>query len=117
MAAGRPDTAHPAHRVPSRVCGRQNLLDVYLGCTSSWVGQSAAGPQFCQCGVDRHRAYILVINRVDWSAQHIIALYWQRWPIETFSQDGKMHLGPDKYSMRNAEANGEHWCLAPPLFS
>src|SRR6266705_1264653 len=27
---------------------------------------------------------VLVTNRVDWSAQRIIALYLQRWPIETF---------------------------------
>jgi hypothetical protein len=25
---------------------------------------------------------VLVTNRVDWSAQRIIALYLQRWPIE-----------------------------------
>src|SRR5215467_4094334 len=36
---------------------------------------------------------VLVTNRVDWSAQRIITLYLQRWPIETFYQDGKGHLG------------------------
>ena len=54
---------------------------------------------------------VLVTNRVDWSAQRIIALYLQRWPIETFYQDGKTHLGLDEYRMRNAEAIGKHWCL------
>jgi DDE superfamily endonuclease len=41
-------------------------------------------------------AAILVTNRVDWSAQRIIALYVQRWPIETFYQDGTTHLGLDE---------------------
>ena len=54
---------------------------------------------------------VLVTNRVDWSAQRIITLYVQRWPIETFYQDGKTHLGLDEYRMRNAEAIGKHWCL------
>src|SRR5882672_649358 len=54
---------------------------------------------------------VLVTNRVDWGAQRIIALYLQRWPIETFYQDGKGHLGLDTYRMRSAEAIGKHWCL------
>ena len=54
---------------------------------------------------------VLVTNRVDWDAQRIITLYLQRWPIETFYQDGKMHLGLDEYRMRHAEAIGKHWCL------
>jgi len=54
---------------------------------------------------------VLVTNRVDWSAQRIIALYVQRWPIETLYQDGKGHLGLDEYRMRNAEAIEKHWCL------
>jgi Transposase DDE domain len=39
---------------------------------------------------------VLVTNRVDWSAQRIITLYLQRWPIETFYQDGKGPLGLDE---------------------
>jgi len=48
--------------------------------------------------------------------------------METFYQDGKMHLGLDEYRMRHAEAIGKHWglvfvaysllhldCLPPPL--
>ena len=62
-------------------------------------------------------AAILVTNRVDWSAQRLIALYLQRWPIETFYQDGKMHLGLDEYRMRNAEAIGKHWCLVFVAYS
>ncbi len=60
---------------------------------------------------------VLVTNRVDWSAQRIIALYMQRWPIETFYQDGKTHLGLDAYRMRNAEAIGKHWCLVFVAYS
>jgi hypothetical protein len=35
------------------------------------------------------RSVVLVTNRVDWSAAKIIGLYLQRWPTETFDQDGK----------------------------
>ena len=60
---------------------------------------------------------VLVSNRVDWNAQRIITLYLQRWPIETFYQDGKTHLGLDEYRMRNAEAIGKHWCLVFVAYS
>jgi SRSO17 transposase len=60
---------------------------------------------------------VLVTNRVEWGAQRILALYLQRWPIETFYQDGKMHLGLDEYRMRNAEAIGKHWCLVFVAYS
>jgi hypothetical protein len=60
---------------------------------------------------------VLVTNRVDWSAQRIIALYLQRWPIETFYQDGKTHLGLDEYRMRSAEAMKKHWCLVFVAYS
>jgi hypothetical protein len=60
---------------------------------------------------------VLVTNRVDWSAQRIIATYLQRWPIETFYQDGKEHLGLDEYLMRNAKAIGKHWCLVFVAYS
>ena len=60
---------------------------------------------------------VLVSNRVDWSAQRIITLYVQRWPIETFYQDGKGHLGLDTYRMRSAEAIGKHWCLVFVAYS
>jgi hypothetical protein len=54
---------------------------------------------------------VLVTHRVAWGAQRIIALSLQRWPMETFSQDGKTSLGLDAYRMRNAEAMQKHWCL------
>jgi hypothetical protein len=60
---------------------------------------------------------VLVSNRVDWDAQRIITLYLQRWPIETFYQDSKGHLGLDTYRMRNAEAIGKHWCLVFVAYS
>lgn len=60
---------------------------------------------------------VLVTNRVDWRAQKIIATYLQRWPIETFYQDGKGHLGLDEYRMRNAEAIQKHWCLVFVAYS
>ncbi len=60
---------------------------------------------------------VLVTNRVDWTAQRIIATYLQRWPIETFYQDGKTHLGLDEYRMRDAEAIQKHWCLVFVAYS
>ena len=60
---------------------------------------------------------VLVSNRVDWDAQRIITLYLQRWPIETFYQDGKTHLGLDEYRMRSAEAIQKHWCLVFVAYS
>ena len=60
---------------------------------------------------------VLVTNRVEWGPQCILALYLQRWPIETFYQDGKTHLGLDEYRMRNAEAIGKHWCLVFVAYS
>jgi hypothetical protein len=60
---------------------------------------------------------VLVSNRVDWNAQRIIALYLQRWPIETFYQDGTGHLGLDTYRMRSTEAIGKHWCLVFVAYS
>jgi len=60
---------------------------------------------------------VLVSNRVDWNAHRILTLYLQRWPIETFYQDGKGHLGLDEYRMRNAEAIQKHWCLVFVAYS
>ena len=57
------------------------------------------------------RYVVLVTNRPDWSAAKIISLYSQRWPTETFDQDGQGHLGFNAYRMRSAEAIGQHWCL------
>jgi hypothetical protein len=60
---------------------------------------------------------MLVSNRVDWTAQRIITTYLQRWPIETFYQDGKEHLGFDEYRMRDAKAIQKHWCLVFVAYS
>ena len=63
------------------------------------------------------RSVVLVTNRVDWNAAKIIALYWQRWPTETFYQDGQGQLGFDAYRMRSTEAIGKHWCLVFVAYS
>jgi len=63
------------------------------------------------------RSVVLVTNRVDWNAAKIIALYLQRWPTETFYQDGKGQLGFDAYRMRSTEAIGKHWCLVFVAYS
>jgi DDE superfamily endonuclease len=63
------------------------------------------------------RHVVLVTNRLDWNAAKIISLYLQRWPTETFYQDGKGHLGFNEYRMRSAEAIGKHWCLVFVAYS
>ena len=60
---------------------------------------------------------VLVSNRVEWTALRMIASYLQRWPIETFYQDGKEHLGFDEYRMRDAKAIQKHWCLVFVAYS
>ena len=60
---------------------------------------------------------VLVTNALDWEAKRIIATYLLRWPIETFYQDGKEHLGLDEYLMRSAKAIGKHWCLVFVAYS
>ena len=60
---------------------------------------------------------VLVSNRTDLAAHEIISLYLQRWPIETFYQDGKGHLGLDDYRMRTIEAIKKHWCLVFVAYS
>ena len=60
---------------------------------------------------------VLVTNRADWTAQRIIAPYLQRWPIETFYQDGKEPLGLDEYRRRDAEVLKKHWCLGFVAYS
>jgi hypothetical protein len=60
---------------------------------------------------------VLVTNCLEWSAKRIIETYLLRWPIETFYQDGKEHLGFDEYLMRDAEAIGKHWCLVFVAYS
>jgi hypothetical protein len=60
---------------------------------------------------------VLVSNRTDWSAKKILETYLQRWPIETFYQDSKGHLGLDEYRMRTATAIKKHWCLVFVAYS
>ena len=60
---------------------------------------------------------VLVTNRRDWTAAQILRRYLQRWPIETFYQDGKGHVGLAAYRMRTAEAIKKHWCLVFVAYS
>jgi SRSO17 transposase len=60
---------------------------------------------------------VLVSNRTDWVAKKILQTYLQRWPIETFYQDSKGHLGLDEYRMRTAAAIKKHWCLVFVAYS
>ena len=60
---------------------------------------------------------VLVSNRTDWAAKKILETYLQRWPIETFYQDSKGHLGLDEYRMRTAAAIKKHWCLVFVAYS
>ncbi len=54
---------------------------------------------------------VLGTNRVDGGAQRSSTLSLQRWPIDTFSQDGTGPLGLDASRMRNAAALQKHCCL------
>jgi len=60
---------------------------------------------------------VLVTNCLSWSAQKIIATYLLRWPIETFYQDIKQHLGLDDYRMRDMKAIQKHWSLVFVAYS
>jgi len=59
----------------------------------------------------------LLSDQTDWSAKKVLETYVQRWPIETFYQDSKGHLGLDEYRMRTAEAIEKHWCLVFVAYS
>lgn len=54
---------------------------------------------------------LIVDDTLCESAPKVIQLYLRRWPIETFYQDSRGHLGLDEYRMRTAEAFQKHWCL------
>jgi len=60
---------------------------------------------------------VLITNRRDWTATQILQRYLQRWPIETFYQDGKGHLGLAAYRMRSTTAIQKHWCLVFVAYS
>ena len=60
---------------------------------------------------------VVISNRTDWTAKKILETYVQRWPIETFYQDSKGHLGLDEYRMRTATAIQKHWGLVFVAYS
>ena len=49
---------------------------------------------------------VLVTHRVDWSAQRILALYLQRWPIEIDIRDGHAYYGIAQDQCRKFEHIG-----------
>jgi hypothetical protein len=71
----------------------------------------------CEHATLTGRQAVLVTNRLDWNAARSIGLYLQRWPTETFYQDGKGPLGFHEYRMRSAEAIGKHWGLVCVAYS
>lgn len=60
---------------------------------------------------------VLITNRCDWTNKQVLETYLQRWPIETFYQDAKGHLGLDEYRMRAADAIQKHWHLVFVAYS
>lgn len=60
---------------------------------------------------------VLVTNRLDCHAKHILETYLRRWPIETFYQDSKQLLGLNEYRMRTAQAFQKHWSLVFVAYS
>lgn len=47
--------------------------------------------------------YFVITNRLNWYPSGILRLRRQRWPVETYHQEGKAE-GLDKYEVRNFEA-------------
>jgi hypothetical protein len=47
--------------------------------------------------------YYVITNRLNWYPSGILRLRRQRWPVETYHQEGKAE-GLDKYQVRNLEA-------------
>ena len=60
---------------------------------------------------------VLISNHLSWSAKKIIETYLLRWPIETFYQDAKTHLGLNDYRMRTSKAIHKHWSLVFVAYS
>lgn len=54
---------------------------------------------------------LLVTNRKDWEATHILTSFSYRWPTETFNEDAKQHLGLEAYQLRKVVGIKRHWYL------
>jgi len=114
----------PAHAYRKLTLGDQDYYAFTLSVSIPDLGKvrlviSFANPQLTGTYV------VLVSNRIvhvvgaqpHWTAQKLLHIYLQRWPIETFYQDTKQHLGLDQYRMRSAEAIQKHWCLVCVAYS
>jgi hypothetical protein len=69
----------PAYRPVS--VGDKTSWTVTLAVRLPGLGKVRLGRSCAQAALTGTAA-IVVTNRVEWSAQRLIALYWQRWPIE-----------------------------------
>lgn len=56
-------------------------------------------------------------NRKDWELKRILTTYLDRWPTETFNEDGKGHLGFEDYQLRQLRAIKRHWYLSFVAYS
>lgn len=54
---------------------------------------------------------LLVTNRKDWEATHILTSFGYRWPTETFNADAKQQLGLEAYQLRKVVGIKRHWYL------
>ena len=60
--------------------------------------------------------YYMITNRLNWYPSHILGLRRQRWPVETYHQEGKAE-GLDKYQVRNLKAIQSYIALVVITYS
>jgi hypothetical protein len=106
----------PANAYRAVTVGQQTYWTFTLAVRIPGLGKVRWGISFQNAELTGSYA-VLASHRADWSAFRILSTYLQRWPIETFYQDGKEHLGFDEYRMRNAKAIQKHWCLVFVAYS
>ena len=113
----RPRAAHSPHRLrPGDDRGAGVLVFARINLRVPGLGKVRLVISFGNAELTGTYA-VLVSNRTDWAAKKILETYLQRWPIETFYQDSKGHLGLDEYRMRTATAIQKHWCLVFVAYS
>jgi SRSO17 transposase len=54
---------------------------------------------------------LLVTNRLEWSAHHVLRRYGHRWAIERGYRAAKCVLGFSAYQLRQMAGINKHWCL------